>query len=172
MEKQKINQLKSEFFTLDELIKSSTAKKLKIDNTPNEEVLKNLQYGVDMVLDPLRRIIQKPIIITSGYRCEKLNKAVGGVSNSWHQQGNAADIHITDEEDARKIFEILKTLPSVDTILFEHSRTAQWIHVQWNMPRHPDIITTSTSKHHETDNHHTSSFNFLFLQYEQIFANR
>lgn len=40
MEKQKINQLKSEFFTLDELIKSSTAKRLKIDNTPNAEVLK------------------------------------------------------------------------------------------------------------------------------------
>ena len=137
MEKQKINQLKSEFFTLEELTKSSTAKRLKIDNTPNAEILKNLQYGVDMVLDPLRRIIQKPIIITSGYRCEKLNKAVGGVSNSWHQQGNAADIHIADEENAREIFEILKTLPSVDTILFEHSSNSQWIHVQWNMAKTP-----------------------------------
>lgn len=137
MEKQKTNQLKSEFFTLEELTKSSTAKRLKIDNTPNAEVLKNLQYGVDMVLDPLRRIIQKPIIITSGYRCEKLNKAVGGVSNSWHQLGNAADIHIADEENAREIFEILKTLPSVDTILFEHSSNSQWIHVQWNMAKTP-----------------------------------
>lgn len=137
MEKQKINQLKSDFFTLDELIKSSTAKRLKIDNTPNAEVLKNLQYGVDMVLDPLRRIIQKPIVITSGFRCEKLNKAVGGVANSWHQQGNAADIHITDEENAQEIFDILKTLPSVDTILFEHSHSAQWIHVQWNMAKTP-----------------------------------
>lgn len=137
MEKQKTNQLKSEFFTLEELTKSSTAKRLKIDNTPNAEILKNLQYGVDMVLDPLRRIIQKPIIITSGYRCEKLNKAVGGVSNSWHQQGNAADIHIADEENAREIFEILKTLPSVDTILFEHSSNSQWIHVQWNMAKTP-----------------------------------
>ena len=137
MEKQKTNQLKSEFFTLEELTKSSTAKRLKIDNTPSEEVLKNLQYGVDMVLDPLRRIIQKPIIITSGYRCEKLNKAVGGVSNSWHRQGNAADIHIADEENAREIFEILKTLPSVDTILFEHSSNSQWIHVQWNMAKTP-----------------------------------
>lgn len=137
MERQKTNQLKSEFFNLDELIKSSTAKRLKIDNTPNAEILKNLQYGVDMVLDPLRRIIQKPIVITSGYRCEKLNKAVGGVSNSWHQQGNAADIHIADEENAREIFEILKTLPSVDTILFEHSSNSQWIHVQWNMAKTP-----------------------------------
>lgn len=140
MEKQKTNQLKSEFFTLKELTKSSTAKRLKIDNTPNAEILKNLQYGVDMVLDPLRRIIQKPIIITSGYRCEKLNKAVGGVSNSWHKQGNAADIHIANEENAREIFEILKTLPSVDTILFEHSSNSQWIHVQWNM--------TKTPRHH------------------------
>lgn len=137
MERQKANQLKSEFFTLEELTKSSTAKRLMIDNTPNADILKNLQYGVDMVLDPLRRIIQKPIIITSGYRCEKLNKAVGGVSNSWHQQGNAADIHITDEENAREIFEILKTLPSVDTILFEHSNNSQWIHVQWNMAKTP-----------------------------------
>lgn len=137
MEKQKTNQLKSEFFTLEELTKSSTAKRLKIDNTPNAEILKNLQYGVDMVLDPLRRIIQKPIIITSGYRCEKLNKAVGGVSNSWHQQGNAADIHIAGEDNAREIFEILKTLPSVDTILFEHSSNSQWIHVQWNMAKTP-----------------------------------
>lgn len=137
MEKQKTNQLKSEFFTLEELTKSSTAKRLKIDNTPNAEILKNLQYGVDMVLDPLRRIIQKPIVITSGFRCEKLNKAVGGVANSWHQQGNAADIHIENEENAREIFEILKTLPSVDTILFEHSRNSQWMHVQWDMAKTP-----------------------------------
>ena len=137
MERQKANQLKSEFFTLEELIRSSTAKRLKIDNTPNAEVQKNLQYGVDMVLDPLRRIIQKPIIITSGFRCEKLNKAVRGVPNSWHQQGNAADIHISDEENAREIFEILKTLPSVDTILFEHSHKSQWIHVQWDMAKTP-----------------------------------
>ena len=145
MEKQKINQLKSEFFTLQEFIKSSTAARLKIDNTPTNEILRNLQYGVSMVLDPLRRSHQKPIIITSGFRCEKLNKAVGGVANSWHTKGNAADIHIKDENEAREIFNILKTLPTVDTALFEHSRTSQWIHVQWDM--------TKTPRHH---------FNFNF----------
>ena len=145
MEKQKINQLKSEFFTLQEFIKSSTAARLKIDNTPTNEILRNLQYGVSMILDPLRRIHQKPIIITSGFRCEKLNKAVGGVANSWHTKGNAADIRIKDENEAREIFNILKTLPSVDTALFEHSRTSQWIHVQWDM--------TKTPRHH---------FNFNF----------
>ncbi len=139
MEKQKINQLKSDYFTLQEFIKSSTATRLKIDNTPNAEIVRNLEYGVQMVLDPLRRIHQKPIIITSGFRCAKLNKAVGGVTNSWHTKGNAADIRIKNEEEAKEIFDILKTLPSVDTVLFEHSRSSQWIHVQWDMnktPRH------------------------------------
>lgn len=145
MEKQKTSPLKSDFFTLQELIKSTTAARLKIDNTPNAEILRNLQYGVQMVLDPLRRIHQQPIIITSGYRCAQLNKAVGGVANSWHTKGNAADIHIRDEEEAREIFNILKTLPSVDTALFEHSHSSQWIHVQWDM--------TKTPRHH---------FNFNF----------
>ena len=99
-----------------------------------------------MVLDPLRRIHQQPIIITSGYRCAQLNKAVGGVANSRHTKGNAADIHIKDEEEARAIFNILKTLPSVDTALFEHSRSSQWIHVQWDM--------TKTPRHH---------FNFNYI---------
>lgn len=137
MEKQKTNPLKSDYFTLQEFIKSSTAARLKIDNTPTNEILRNLQYGVSMVLDPLRRIHQKPIIITSGFRCEKLNKAVGGVANSWHTKGNAADIHIKDENEAKEIFNILKALPSVDTVLFEHSRSSQWIHVQWDMTKTP-----------------------------------
>lgn len=145
MEKQKTNPLKSDYFTLQEFIKSSTAARLKIDNTPTNEILRNLQYGVSMVLDPLRRIHQKPIIITSGFRCEKLNKAVGGVANSWHTKGNAADIHIKDENEAKEIFNILKALPSVDTVLFEHSRSSQWIHVQWDM--------TKTPRHHYNFNY-------------------
>lgn len=137
--------IKSEFFTLAELIKSSTADKHHIDNTPPTEVLKNLQYGVDMVLDPLRRLHGKPIIITSGYRCPKLNVLVGGVANSRHQNGNAADIHVANLTEATALFKLLKELPSVDTALFEHSKSGQWLHVQWSM--------TQTPRHH---------FNFNF----------
>ena len=135
----KVNQktIKSDFFTLEEFTRSSTAQRLKIDNTPGDEVVRNIQYGVQMVLDPLRRIIRSPIIITSGFRCSALNKAVGGVANSWHTKGNAADIRISDEEEAKTIFQALKTLPSVDTVLFEHSTSAIWMHVQWDMERTP-----------------------------------
>lgn len=143
-----INQktIKSDFFKLEEFTRSTTAKRLKIDNTPNDEVIRNIQYGVQMILDPLRRILQTPIIITSGYRCATLNKAVGGVSNSWHTKGNAADLRIKDGEEAEVIFQALKTLPSVDTVLFEHSATSIWMHVQWDM--------TKTPRHH---------FNFNYI---------
>ena len=129
--------IKSEFFCLAELIKSSTATKHHIDNTPPADVIRNLQYGVDMVLDPLRRIYGKPILITSGYRCPKLNTLVGGVSNSWHTQGNAADIHVASLTEATKLFSNLQKIPSVDTVLFEHSVSGQWLHVQWNMAKTP-----------------------------------
>lgn len=136
---QKTIEIKSEFFTLSELTKSSTASKYHIDNTPTEDIVRNLQYGVNMVLGPLRRLYGKPIVITSGFRCPELNKRVGGVSNSWHTQGNAADIRVASQTEATKIFSILQKLPSVDTALFEHSPSGQWLHVQWNMnktPRH------------------------------------
>ena len=130
-------EMKSEFFTLAELTRSETAARHKIDNTPPAAIIKNLQYGVDMVLDPLRRLYKKPIKISSGYRCPQLNKLVGGVTNSWHQEGNAADIHIESADEAKILFSNLQKLPSVDTVLFEHSKTAQWLHVQWNMAKKP-----------------------------------
>lgn len=130
-------EIKSEFFSLAELTRSETAARHKIDNTPNKAVIDNLQYGVDMVLDPLRRLYRKPIRINSAYRSPQLNKLVGGVPNSWHQDGNAADIHISSTEEAKILFSYLQKLPSVDTVLFEHSKTAQWLHVQWNRTRTP-----------------------------------
>lgn len=143
---QKTKEIQSEFFTLRELTNSSTASRNHIDNTPSAEIIQNLQYGVDMVLDPLRRLYGKPIVITSGYRCPELNKSVGGVANSWHTQGNAADIHVSSLAEASKIFSNLQKIPSVDTALFEHSKNGQWLHVQWNMSKTP--------RHH---------FNFNFI---------
>lgn len=137
MAKQITPLLKSEYFTLSEFISSATAKKYNISNIPSSAIIDNLQYGCDMVLDPLRRRLGKAIIITSGYRCPHLNKLVGGVNNSWHTQGNAADIHIESEEDAKHKFEILKTIQSVDTCLFEHSKTSKWLHVQWDKNKNP-----------------------------------
>lgn len=139
MAKPKITFKPSENFSLQELIHSTTADKHRISNIPNVEQIRNLQYGVDMVLQPLRNKYGKPVVITSGYRSAALNKLVGGVANSYHLQGNAADIRVHSQEEADKLFQILKTIPSVDVALFEHSTSSCWLHVQWNMnktPRH------------------------------------
>ena len=146
MAKQRIQFRPSENFTLTELCKSKTAEAHRINNEPSATIVRNLQYGVDMVLQPLRNLYGKPIIITSGYRCQELNKLVGGVPNSYHTFGNAADIHVSGEEEAKVIFNLLRSLPSVDTVLFEHSKSSIWLHVQWDM--------TKTPRHH---------FNFNYI---------
>jgi len=120
------------YFTLNELIKSSTAKRLKIDNTPNDEVIKNLTALVDNILDPLREAWGKPIIVSSGYRCPKLNTAVGGVKNSQHTTGEAADIHTVSDtvEDNKKLYQLIRTLDlPVDQCINEYNYN--WIHVSF-----------------------------------------
>lgn len=146
MAKQKIQFRESENFNLEELCRSNTARAHKIKNEPSEAIVRNLQYGVDMVLQPLRNLYGRPVIITSGYRCQQLNKLVGGVANSYHTRGNAADIHVKDKTEAITLFNLLRGIPSVDTVLFEHSISAEWLHVQWDM--------TKTPRHH---------FNFNYI---------
>ena len=79
-------------FTIQELSKSATAERLAIDNTPPRAARKMLTILVEQLLDPIRRRYGAPIIVTSGYRCPALNTAVGGVNNSHHIVGCAADI--------------------------------------------------------------------------------
>ncbi|MCR5039978.1 MAG: peptidase M15 [Bacteroidales bacterium] len=79
-------------FTISELLKSDTALKNKLWNGAPKEAEENLRALVDEVLDPLREAYGKPIRVSSGYRCPKLNRLVGGSLNSQHMRGEAADI--------------------------------------------------------------------------------
>jgi hypothetical protein len=83
------------------------------------------------VLEPLRQHYGKPIRITSGYRCPLLNEAVGGVGNSQHQWGEAADLSVPSEEVARDWFQWIVRHTEFDQLLFEHSRRLRncWLHV-------------------------------------------
>ncbi len=117
------------YFTIEELTKSATATRLKIDNTPTAEVVKNLTALVDNTLDPLREIYGKPIRVTSGYRCPRLNKAVGGVANSQHLTGQAADLCQGSREENRRLFVYLEQYCVFDQLLWENG--GQWIHVSY-----------------------------------------
>ena len=80
------------YFKIEELTHSQAAKAHSIANVPTAEALKNLEQLVCNVLDPLRERWGVPIYVNSGYRCPLLNKKVGGVANSYHLRGMAADI--------------------------------------------------------------------------------
>ena len=123
----------SKNFTLDELLASTTAKQQHIINAPGIVEVCNLCALVHHVLQPLRDAMQEPIKIGSGYRCTRLNKAVGGVGNSQHTKGEAADLCIDgDLKKGRKWFEWIKTHCEFDQIIWEHnSKGNYWVHVSF-----------------------------------------
>ena len=82
----------SKHFKLSEFTKSQTAARMGIDNTPPEEVIPKLTFLCSQILEPLREKIDKPIIVTSGYRSAKLCEAIGSNENSQHCKGEAVDI--------------------------------------------------------------------------------
>ena len=121
-------------FTLEEMVATSHR---RLQDAPSLEVIRNLQYLCIHVLQPLRDTIGAPVYINSGYRSKKLNAKVGGVPNSYHLRGLAADIHVDNEEHARVLFDILKQNKYVDMVLMEApprpspvGREVGWLHVQ------------------------------------------
>lgn len=121
---------KGKYFTLRELTKSDVADRKGISNKPSEGVQMNLQRLVRNVLDPLREEWGAPIIVTSGYRCVRLNAAVGGARSSQHVTGQAADIHTISDtrEDNRRLRDLLIELGlPFDQLIDEFD--CNWIHV-------------------------------------------
>ena len=116
-------------FRLSEFTRSDTAKRLGIVNECSsvEQVL-NLAYLCHMVLQPLRDRFG-PIRINSGYRCPELNEAVGGVANSHHLRGEAADIYLPTKAKGEEYYEFMKNLPAVDELIWEQKGDTYWIHV-------------------------------------------
>jgi len=123
-------------FTIEELYASKTANDKGINNKPSVREMVNLVYLAAYVLEPLRKAMGKPIIISSGFRCERLNKAVGGVSNSQHMKGQAADIDIQgDMAFGKKIFEYIRNHLPFDQLIWEHSKSGTyWVHVSFVYP--------------------------------------
>lgn len=121
-------------FTIEELTRSTTARLNGIDNTPSQQVINNLTALVDNVLDPLREAWGKPIHVNSGYRCQALNTAVGGVPASQHMLGEAADITAGSREANRQLYSLMRQLKlPVDQAINEYD--FRWIHVSYG-PRH------------------------------------
>lgn len=123
----------SEHFTIEELCRSQVAVCLGIDNEPKrEDIIANLKRLAFHTLEAVRLLNgNKPITITSGYRCKELNRAVGGVATSQHQNGCAADFVVGSAEENRRLFQKIKSSGSVpfDQLILEPQ--AGWIHISY-----------------------------------------
>lgn len=120
-----------QYFTINELTRSSTANKYGIDNTPTPEIRAKLEDLVVNCLDPIRRIYGKPIIVTSGYRSPELNSKVGGVVTSQHTKGEAADLQPASGGNLEGLAKAVITFGDFDQLILEQSGGSKWVHVSW-----------------------------------------
>ena len=119
----------SKNFTLSEITKSNTAKRLGIDNAPNQEHLNNMQILIRDLIQPLRDALG-PIRITSGYRNPTLNRAIGGSTKSQHCKGQAVDIQFWKKGEMcnKEIYDwVLKEGIEFDQMINEFDFA--WIHI-------------------------------------------
>lgn len=126
----------SQHFTLAELTASNKARELGLDNTPPHELMPRLILVAEM-LERIRSTLNAPITVTSGYRGQALNKAVGGVSSSDHTQGHAADIVAPGYGTPYQIAKALAPLVSVlgiGQLILEGVKGKQWVHVSTRVP--------------------------------------
>ncbi len=127
------------YFTIKELCESSTAKEYKINNSPNSVIKRHLTLLVQFILDPLREKYGKPITVSSGYRCEELNKLLNGSKTSQHKKGLAADITTGSISENKKLFNlIIKLNLPFDQLIDE--KNYQWIHVSYSSKPRKQIL--------------------------------
>ena len=119
----------TEHFTLEEFTRSEVAAMCDIDNTMPEQYIPAAQNLCAAILEPLRNYAQEPVIISSGYRCPLLNDKVGGVKNSQHTKGEAADIYHPESATLKRWFTWIQDNTSFDQLIFEGRRNSHWIHV-------------------------------------------
>lgn len=122
------------YFELKEFLRSDTAKWRGIDNTPGFDDVAHLSELVEKILDPLRDAWGSPLTVSSGYRCEKLNSAVGGSVTSVHKIGYAADI-VPQVGTLKSFVEFAERWLRLNDIAFDQSirevdrRGKEWWHI-------------------------------------------
>ncbi len=122
------------YFTIEELCASDTARWRGIDNTPDAAKRQKLQTLIEQLLDPIRAAWGSPIAVNSGYRCPKLNAAVGGVSTSQHLRGEAADITVGSTANNKRLFDKIVSLRDEGRIAFDQlidESGYRWIHISY-----------------------------------------
>ena len=122
------------YFSINELVSSATALREGIDNRPSKCAYHLLHVLVEQLLDPIREAWGEPIVVSSGYRCKQLNALVGGVNNSHHILGCAADIIAGNRRDHRRLFKMMQQMQQEGKIKFTQliwEGDGRWIHISY-----------------------------------------
>ena len=121
--------------SLAEVTKSNTAKRLGIDNTPDDWEIENLRAIAEEVFQPLRDSFGVPIHVSSGYRCEELNVKIGGSIRSQHVQGRALDLDadVFGGCTNSQIFQFILNNLTFDQLIWEFGDQddPDWVHVSY-----------------------------------------
>lgn len=136
-----------QYFTIEELCRSSKAKSLGIDNTPTQEAVENLTKLITECLNPIREAYGKGISITSGYRSPAVNEAVGGSSTSQHMKGQAADMQVTSDGSLRDLFLACIAFKNFDQLINERSGNSKWIHISYKANPRRTILFYNNGKY-------------------------
>jgi D-alanyl-D-alanine dipeptidase len=124
----------SEHLDLAEVIRSESAKRHGIKNLPTEEHIANLKKLAENIFEPIRINFRQPIRISSGYRSQALNAAIGGATNSQHSLGEAIDIDMEGTSISNKeIFNFIKERLNFDQLIYEFGNNSEpdWVHVSY-----------------------------------------
>ena len=124
----------SKHISYKEAVKSNTALRLNIDNTPGEYEIANMIGIATHVFEPLREWVGGPIKINSMFRCEKLNRAIGGSKRSQHCQGRAIDLDdIFEHKTNAEMFNYIKNNLNFDQLIWEFGddNNPDWVHVSY-----------------------------------------
>lgn len=127
----------SEHLALAEVTRSETAKRNGVSNMPTEAHIANFKLLAEKVFEPIRMHFGKPIHISSGYRSDALNKAVGGSSSSQHCKGEAIDIDMDGSAHGitnKMVFDYIKDNLEFDQMIWEFGTDANpdWVHVSYS----------------------------------------
>ena len=125
----------SKNLSLAEFTRSQTAKRRGIDNTPTDDHLEAAKKLAENIFQPIREHFGKPIFITSGYRSEALNKAIGGSTTSQHSKGEAIDIDMDGhgKPTNTEVFYYIKENLDFDQLIWEFGddENPDWVHISF-----------------------------------------
>jgi hypothetical protein len=121
---------------LSEVTRSESAKRNGISNMPTEQHIANFKLLAEKIFEPIRMHFNCPIHISSAYRSEALNKAVGGSSTSQHCTGEAIDVDMdgsTSGVTNKMVFDYIKDNLVFDQLIYEFgdSKNPDWVHVSY-----------------------------------------